>query len=71
MKCICHKKSIVVLSDVRACVRSGKTSVTLVRNIFYDAENDVSLVLAVPVTGRTHQIRVHLQVMLCVYIYVC
>jgi hypothetical protein len=39
----------------------GKRAITYVRALAYDAARDLSVVLCVPVTGRTHQIRVHLQ----------
>mmetsp|Transcript_7583 Transcript_7583/g.14218 ORF Transcript_7583/g.14218 Transcript_7583/m.14218 type:complete len:329 (-) Transcript_7583:2559-3545(-) len=40
---------------------SGKESSTLIEFYKYDAESDTSLVWAQPITGRTHQIRLHLQ----------
>jgi RluA family pseudouridine synthase len=39
----------------------GKRSVTLLRSVCYDAARDVSVALCLPLTGRTHQIRVHLE----------
>ena len=39
----------------------GKEASTLFELITYDAETDTSIVKCHPITGRTHQIRVHLQ----------
>ncbi|KAF9929941.1 hypothetical protein FBU30_001100 [Linnemannia zychae] len=39
----------------------GKPCSTIFERLRYDAESNTSIVLARPVTGRTHQIRVHLQ----------
>ena len=41
--------------------RRGKESATDIVPVAYDAASDTTLVLALPRTGRTHQIRVHLQ----------
>ena len=46
------------LNRVRA---SGKTAKTLFRRIRYNPEKNYSIVECHPFTGRTHQIRVHLQ----------
>ena len=38
-----------------------KEAKTIFRRVSYDAESDTSIVECTPVTGRTHQIRLHLQ----------
>ncbi len=39
---------------------NGKESTTIIKPIFYDQKNNQTLVEAIPLTGRQHQIRVHL-----------
>ena len=39
---------------------NGKSSTTIIKPIFYDKKNNQTLVEAIPLTGRQHQIRVHL-----------
>jgi 23S rRNA pseudouridine1911/1915/1917 synthase len=39
---------------------TGKESTTIIKPIFYDEINNQTLVEAIPLTGRQHQIRVHL-----------
>ncbi len=39
---------------------NGKESTTIIKPIFYDEKNNQTLVEAIPLTGRQHQIRVHL-----------
>ncbi|WFD44283.1 hypothetical protein MPSI1_002949 [Malassezia psittaci] len=39
----------------------GKSCRTLFQRLFYDPDSDSSVVLCRPITGRTHQIRVHAQ----------
>lgn len=45
----------------RVCTVSGKPCRTTFRSVGYDERADVSVVLCEPVSGRMHQIRVHLQ----------
>jgi len=50
-------------SDIKLKViidKSGKSSLTEIEPIFYDSKRDISLIKAIPLTGRQHQIRVHL-----------
>ncbi|MDZ7820276.1 MAG: RluA family pseudouridine synthase [Aliarcobacter sp.] len=39
---------------------NGKESTTIIKPIFYDEKNNQTLLEAIPLTGRQHQIRVHL-----------
>ncbi len=39
---------------------NGKEAKTEFKKLFYDAKRDISLIKAIPHTGRTHQIRIHL-----------
>ncbi|OCL84771.1 RluA family pseudouridine synthase [Arcobacter porcinus] len=38
----------------------GKESITIIKPIFYNKDKNLTLVEAIPLTGRQHQIRVHL-----------
>ena len=44
----------------KICLETGKPSLTHYQVLNYDKERDVSRVLLSPVTGRSHQLRVHL-----------
>ena len=51
----------VLLIGVRMKVcDDGKESVTIIKPITYNKEKDLTLIEALPLTGRQHQIRVHL-----------
>lgn len=48
-------------SDIRWKKRKSKHSKSVFRLVSYDSASDTSVVLCRPYTGRTHQLRVHLQ----------
>jgi len=50
---------------VHSCDASGKVSLSAFRDLGYCAETDSSLVQCRPLTGRTHQLRLHLQFLGC------
>lgn len=52
--CLSHKDGVYKVDPM------GKHSITLVKKMFYDAEADESVLECQLLTGRTHQIRVHL-----------
>lgn len=57
-----NKESSVSLSMMhRTVCNDGKSSVSRFRHIAYDKNTDQSLILCCPITGRGHQLRVHLQ----------
>ncbi|KAG2734651.1 hypothetical protein G9P44_002657 [Scheffersomyces stipitis] len=56
MRTIAHK-----LGLNRIDLKEGKDAKTAFRRVSYDPEHDTSIVKCIPLTGRTHQIRVHLQ----------
>jgi predicted sulfurtransferase/23S rRNA-/tRNA-specific pseudouridylate synthase len=48
-------------NGIRAVTSNGKLSKSLFRLEKYDSESDTSLISCYPITGRNHQLRVHLQ----------
>lgn len=57
-----HGESKMCDSMMRRVIRSdGKPSRSLFKFLAYDSTNDRSLIACCPVTGRGHQLRVHLQ----------
>lgn len=62
--CLLLRVPISVVSHregVHSCDPGGKVSVSAFRGLGYCAETDTSLVECRPLTGRTHQLRLHLQ----------
>ncbi|KAG0260382.1 hypothetical protein DFQ27_003574 [Actinomortierella ambigua] len=55
IKVACFKLTLSVVHP------EGKQCSTIFERLQYDKETNTSIVLAKPITGRTHQIRVHLQ----------
>ena len=53
-------KAIGVRMKVCSQEEGGKESITIIKPIIYDKEKNLTLVEALPLTGRQHQIRVHL-----------
>jgi len=49
------------INGIRVITGSGKPSRSFFRFISYDADHHTSIVLSSPLTGRSHQLRVHLQ----------
>ena len=53
-------KVIAAKHSTYGCGEGGKPARTLFKVLSYNVEHDISLVSCVPLTGRQHQIRVHL-----------
>eukprot|EP00927_Polykrikos_kofoidii_P032635 TRINITY_DN27740_c0_g1_i1.p1 TRINITY_DN27740_c0_g1~~TRINITY_DN27740_c0_g1_i1.p1 ORF type:complete len:628 (-),score=84.41 TRINITY_DN27740_c0_g1_i1:84-1967(-) len=54
LRCVSHR------DGVHECHPDGRSAVTIFSFAGYDAASDTSLIRCTPLTGRTHQIRVHL-----------
>jgi 23S rRNA-/tRNA-specific pseudouridylate synthase len=48
-------------NGIRVVSAKGKPSKSLFRSLKYNPADDTSLIVCIPVTGRNHQLRVHLQ----------
>ena len=53
------REGLVIGVRMKVC-DDGKESVTIINPINYNKEKDLTLIEAIPLTGRQHQIRVHL-----------
>ena len=53
------REGLVIGVRMKVC-DDGKESVTIIKPISYNKEKDITLIEALPLTGRQHQIRVHL-----------
>jgi 23S rRNA pseudouridine1911/1915/1917 synthase len=53
------REGLVIGVRMKVC-DEGKESVTIIKPIKYNKEKDLTLIEAIPLTGRQHQIRVHL-----------
>ncbi len=56
------KEGLLIGVKMKTCQKEegGKESITIIKPIKYNKEKDLTLVEAIPLTGRQHQIRVHL-----------
>ncbi|RBQ28768.1 RluA family pseudouridine synthase [Aliarcobacter vitoriensis] len=56
------KEGLLIGVRMKVCEdeNEGKKSVTIIKPLKYNKEKDLTLVEAIPLTGRQHQIRVHL-----------
>ena len=53
------REGLVIAVRMKVC-DYGKESITIIKPIKYNKEKDLTLIEAIPLTGRQHQIRVHL-----------
>ncbi|NCB13187.1 MAG: RNA pseudouridine synthase [Erysipelotrichia bacterium] len=53
------REGLVIGVRMKVC-DDGKESITIIKPIKYNKEKDLTLIEAIPLTGRQHQIRVHL-----------
>ncbi|MCT7433544.1 RluA family pseudouridine synthase [Aliarcobacter cryaerophilus] len=56
------KEGLLIGVKMKTCQKEegGKESITIIKPIKYNKEKDLTLIEAIPLTGRQHQIRVHL-----------
>ena len=54
-----NREGLVIGVRMKVC-DDGKESVTIIKPLKYNKEKDLTLIEAIPLTGRQHQIRVHL-----------
>lgn len=56
------KEGLAIGVKMKVCEKDegGKESITIIKPIFYNREKNLTLIEAIPLTGRQHQIRVHL-----------
>ncbi len=58
---MCQLLLIGKIAHVKLCITElGKSAQTLYEAITYDVEHDITRVKLTPITGRSHQLRVHL-----------
>ena len=63
--CVSVKHSKYSVATTPETVEQAKEALTRFEEVWYDEKTDSSLVECFPLTGRTHQIRVHLQSVQC------